>query len=131
MTTNNGILSFGVYKEISPIVVDTIKLLEDNKNNFKNYDFLYKSTIDHLLGILSYISKGYNKYHSQEKANFYSSSRDCVSITQSNLLLISKLDLIPKDKTQDIYNKLEDKIKYLNGLIKKMESKILNKNKDN
>ncbi len=130
LSSEKGIFNFGVYKEIFPIITNTIQLLEENKNNFQNYNFLYQSTIDSLLGILSNLSKGYNKYHSQDKAQLYSLSRDNLSISQSNLLLIAELKIISKDKILTTYNQLEEKIKYLNGLIRKMETNPPTKKKD-
>ncbi len=124
ISTDKGILNFGVYKELFPIVIETYTLLESNKVSLKTYDYLYENTISNLLNILSYLSKGYNKFHPSEKSFLYSSSRDCVSQTQSNLLIISELNnSISKESLLNIYNQFEDKIKYYNGLIKKIEEK--------
>ena len=124
INTDKGILSFGVYKELFPIVIETYNFLEKNKESIKEPSFIYSETIKHLFEILSYISKGYNKFHTNEKSFLYSSSRDCVSTVQSNLLVLSELNpSFPKDKALYFYNQFEDKIKYYNGLIKKIEEK--------
>jgi len=116
-----GILNFGVYKELFPIVIETYNFLENNKSLFK-VDFVYTDTVKNLIDILSFLSKGYNKFHSNEKSLLYSYSRDCVSTTQSNLLILSELNKdLSKEKTLYFYNQFEDKIKYFNGLIKKIE----------
>jgi hypothetical protein len=76
------------------------------------------------LDILSYLSKGYNRFYSKDKCQLYALSRDCVSVTQSNLLIISKLDInISKEIIINIYNQFEDNIKYYNGLLKKIEER--------
>jgi hypothetical protein len=124
INTDKGILSFGVYKELFPIVIETYLLLEKNKSSLKEHSFIYQNTIENLLNILSFLSKGYNKFHSNEKYLHYSNSRDCLSNTQSNLLIISELNLsISTDLLLNLYNQFEEKIKYFNGLIKKMEEK--------
>ena len=116
-----GILNFGVYKELFPIVIETYNFLENNKSLIK-VDFVYTDTVKNLIDILSFLSKGYNKFHSNEKSLLYSYSRDCVSTTQSNLLILSELNKdLSKEKTLYFYNQFEDKIKYFNGLIKKIE----------
>ena len=38
ITTDKGILNFGVYKELFPLVIDTYNFLEQNKS-FINQDF--------------------------------------------------------------------------------------------
>jgi hypothetical protein len=122
INTDKGILNFGVYKELFPIVIETYNFLEQNKDKIKNPDFLYSETIKNLFDILSFLSKGYNKFHSNEKSFLYSSSRDCVSNIQSNLLILSELNSsFPKEKALYFYNQFEDKIKFYNGLIKKIE----------
>lgn len=121
VNTEKGILNFGVYKEIFPIVIDTYNFLENNKSSISE-NFIYQETIKNLFQILSFLSKGYNKYHSDEKSLLYSYSRDCVSTTQSNLLILSEINKdLPKDKILFYYNQFEEKIKYFNGLIKKIE----------
>ncbi len=121
VNTEKGILNFGVYKEIFPIVIDTYNFLENNKSSISE-NLIYQETIKNLFQILSFLSKGYNKYHSDEKSLLYSYSRDCVSTTQSNLLILSEINKdLPKDKILFYYNQFEEKIKYFNGLIKKIE----------
>ncbi|NCT58043.1 hypothetical protein GW776_00835 [archaeon] len=116
-----GILNFGVYKELFPLVINTYKFLEENKSSI-NDNFIFQETISNLINILSFLSKGYNKYHSNEKSLLYSYSRDCVSTTQSNLLILSEINKdLSKDKILFFYNQFEEKIKYFNGLIKKIE----------
>lgn len=123
VNTEKGILNFGVYKELFPIVIDTYNYLEKYKELLNN-NYIYNDTLNNLHNILSYLSKGYNKFHSKDKAQLYSYSRDCVSTVQSNLLILSEIEkTISKEIILNIYNKFEDKIKYFNGLIKKIEEK--------
>lgn len=121
---NIGMCSLKLYQELFPVVIDTIKLLEENQNNFLKQDFLYKDTIQNLINILSNLSKGYNRFYSKDKCSFYASSRDCLSTVQSNIIIMSKLNLnLKKELLINIYNQLENNIKYYNGLLKKIEEK--------
>jgi hypothetical protein len=123
INTDKGIITFGIYKEIFPIVIETYQYLEKNNNLLNKYP-IYIDTINNLFNILSNLSKGYNKFHSRDKMILYSYSRDCVSTVQSNLLILSEIEkTISKAIILDFYNKFEEKIKYFNGLIKKMEEK--------
>lgn len=125
ISKESGILTFGIYKELFPLVIEAYNFLYKQKNNLENHNLIYQNTIENLINILSFLSKGYNKFYSKDKYLYYSQSRDCVSQTQSNLLIISEfLDSnLDKEKILNIYNNFEEKIKYFNGLIKKMEEK--------
>ena len=122
INTDKGILNFGVYKELFPIVIETYNFLNQNKDTIKEPSFIYSETLKNLFEILSFLSKGYNKFHTNEKSLLYSYSRDCVSQTQSNLLILSELNSsFSKEKALYFYNQFEEKIKFYNGLIKKIE----------
>lgn len=73
------------------------------------------------------LAKGYNIYNSEEKAKYYGQARDFLSHTQSNLLLLESLELIPKNQSQKIILGFEIKIRLFNAVIRKMEKPIFPK----
>ncbi|PIN81101.1 hypothetical protein COV13_02340 [Candidatus Woesearchaeota archaeon CG10_big_fil_rev_8_21_14_0_10_32_9] len=107
------------YKEIFPIVVKTLKTLENAHHH------TYQSLIDESrkvsAEILSKLAEGYNKYHPEEKAKNYSQARTNISKLQSNLNILHALQII--ENVQDIIQEYNEKMKSLNGLIKSMEIK--------
>jgi len=120
---NKGFINFSAYIESFPIVIDTINLLLEFeiKEKSKDFQFLFKETRDTAINILTLLAKGYNKYNSEEKAKCYGLARDFLSHTQSNLLILEKLDLIPQNQSQKQVLSFEGKIRLFNAVIKKME----------
>jgi len=122
---SKGISVFATYKEIFVIVSNILKLIiEYEKKEYpKEYAFLINKTKDVSLNILSCLSKGYNKFNSDDKAEEYILARDYASSLESNLLLLIELDILPKEEIINQYINLENKLSMFNGIIKKMEQK--------
>lgn len=120
---NKGFINFSAYIESFPIVIDTIKLLleYENKENSKDYLFLFKETKEVAINILTLLAKGYNKYNSEEKAKCYGQARNSLSQAQSNLLILENLNMIPQNLSQKQILCFESKIRLFNAVIKKME----------
>jgi len=122
---SKGISVFSTYKEIFAIVSSILKLvLEYEKKDYpKEYAFLINKTKDLSQNVLSCLSKGYNKFNSDDKAEEYILARDYASSLESNLLLLIELNILPKDETINQYVNLETKLSMFNGIIRKMEQK--------
>jgi len=120
-----GFTSLSVYEEVFPIVIKTIQILQSYKreNNQGEFIDLIERTQNCAVLILTSLADGYNKYHAEDKVILYSMARSNVSNTQSLMLILGGLEIIPKSLTDKIVNEFNEKIKMFNGIIKKMEDK--------
>lgn len=107
------------YKEIFPLVIKTLKLIENVHHH--TYQYIIEESRKICIEILSKLAEGYNKYHPDEKAKNYSQARTNISKLQSNLNILQALQII--ENTKEIIQEYNDKMKSLNGLIKSMEIK--------
>jgi len=126
---NKGFINFSAYIEALPIVIATQQLLAEyaNKEKAKDFIFIFTETKQVAINILILLAKGYNIYNSEEKVKYYGQARDFLSHTQSNLLLLESLGLIPKNQSQKIILDFEGKIRLFNAVIRKMEKPIFQK----
>ena len=92
----------------------------EGKNDFTCF---IDKTKDKAVSILTSLADGYNKYHAEDKVILYSQARSDVSHTQSLILVLSALDVLPENAGKKIAAMFDDKIRMFNGLIKKMEDK--------
>lgn len=120
-----GFTSLSVYEEVFPIVIKTIQILQSYKWENKEGDFidLINRAQNCAVLILTNLADGYNKYHAEDKVVLYNMARSNVSNTQSLMLILSALEIIPKSLTDNIVRQFNEKIKMFNGIIKKMEDK--------
>jgi len=93
----------------SMCVASSVFLIEDTK----------KTTIE----ILSYIASGYNNYDTNFKATEYNKARNAISMTQSNLILLNNNKLLSEENLNENYNALEDKLKMISGVLRKIEKR--------
>ena len=93
----------------SMCVASSVFLIEDTK----------KTTIE----ILSYIASGYNNYDTKLKATEYNKARNAISVTQSNLILLNNNKLLSDEELNENYNALEDKLKMISGVLRKIEKR--------
>lgn len=107
------------YKEIFPLVIKTLKLIENVHHH--TYQNLIEESRKICIDILSKLAEGYNKYHPDEKARNYSQARANISKIQNSLNILQALQII--ENTKEIIQEYNDKMKSLNGLIKSMEIK--------
>lgn len=120
-----GFTSLSVYEEVFPIVIKTIEILQSYKRENQHREFidLIDRTQNCAVLILINLADGYNKYHAEDKAVLYNMARSNVSKTQSLMLILSALEVIPKPLTDNMVNQFNEKMKIFNGIIKKMEDK--------
>lgn len=77
---------------------------------------------ENCIEILSSLADGYNKYYADGKVGLYNKARSCVSRVQSLLLTLEGLDILNKKQVFDLCNDYEDSLRFLNGLIRSMET---------
>jgi hypothetical protein len=113
--------SLKVYENIFPTVVRTLKLIESlDQFKLKNQHLLQLLN-ENCIEILSSLADGYNKYHTNGKVKLYNKARSCISRVQSLLLILYGMEVLNKKQVFDLLNDYEDSLRFLNGLIKKME----------
>lgn len=114
--------SLRVYENIFPTVVRTLKLIESlDQFKLKNQHLLQVLN-ENCVEILSSLADGYNKYHTEEKVQLYNKARGCISRVQSLLLTLHGMEILNKRQVFDLLNDYEDSLRFLNGLIKSMET---------
>lgn len=114
--------SLRVYESIFPTVVRTLKLIESlDQFKLKNQHLLQMLN-ENCVEILSSLADGYNKYHTEEKVQLYNKARSCISRVQSLLLTLYGMEVLNKKQVFDLLNDYEDSLRFLNGLIKNMET---------
>ncbi|MFT4311540.1 MAG: four helix bundle protein [Candidatus Woesearchaeota archaeon] len=119
---SNYFVNLNSFKEISVLIIKTLKFLEDKYHNI--YGFLIEDTRAMCVKALQNLADGYNKYHAEDKAKTYSKSRTNISKILSNLFLLNKLNLTKKEFVTELTKQFNEALKSLNGLIKSMEIKI-------
>jgi len=114
--------SLRVYENIFPTVVRTLKLIESlDQFKLKNQHLLQMLN-ENCIEILSSLADGYNKYHTEGKVQLYNKARSCISRVQSLLLTLNGMEVLNKKQVFDLLNDYEDSLRFLNGLIKTMET---------
>ena len=118
-----GFTNLSAYEETFPIVIQTIQILQSYKRENKQgeFDELFDKTKEKAVSILTSLADGYNKYHAEDKVVLYSQARSNVSHTQSLMLILSALNIMPEDAGKKIVARFDEKMKIFNGLIRKME----------
>lgn len=111
------------YEEIFPVVTKTLQFLHSFRRKSQDpcHIRLLDKTEEYAVGILNSLADGYNKYHAEDKVVLYSSSRSSLSNTQSMLLLLGSLGIIPVEAGRKIIDCYDEKMRIFNGLIKKLE----------
>ena len=110
------------YENVFPIVVRTIKLIE-SLDQFKiRHEVLLEQLYESSTGIILNLADGYNRYHREDKAELYNKARSCLSRTQSILFLLHALGIFNKKVVFGLCNEYEDCLRFLNGLIRTIET---------
>jgi len=125
MITNkkNTIADFFAYNETLPNIVTVLNVLKTINGSKSQDDYLLLKTKKQALKSLDYISFGYNTFDKLLKKTMYTKARYYLSATQSNLLLLIELKYLNEDRVKEVYNNLDDNIKTINSLIRKIDEK--------
>lgn len=122
--SEKGIASFKIYQDMFPVVEKVLLTLSDCESKcVASSAFLIEDTKKTAIEILSFIASGYNNYDTKLKAIEYNKSRNAISMTQSNLILLNNGKLLPDEKLNENYTALEDKLKMISGVLRKIEKR--------
>jgi len=117
MTKKFNVLELPIYRDYFEIFLEiSIELDKLIKNN-SSHMILVKQTYSTLIQIFPNLNAGYNYWEKHEKIKIYNKVRILLSQFQSQLHFLYELKIIKKDYFEEI----ENSIKYLGGLIKKIE----------
>jgi hypothetical protein len=109
------------YEEVSPAVVNGLKLLRDLDEYDTYWDFILKGLRRDLAESLPLLADGYNRYHYDDKAEAYREARSRLSRSQSCFLILKDVGVLNNKDVSPICEGLEGGIGRLNGLISRME----------
>ncbi|RCU47019.1 hypothetical protein DU504_06695 [Haloplanus salinus] len=109
------------YEEVSPAVVNGLKLLRDLDDYDTYWDFILKGLRRDLAESLPLLADGYNRYHYDDKAEAYREARSRLSRSQSCFLILKDVGVLNTNDVSPICEGLEGGIGRLNGLISRME----------
>jgi len=118
MEQYKGILSFSGYTELSTIVCDLLSEL--NKINNTHFDFIINKIKLQLIELLENLSKGYSRFYKKDKMQSYLYAKDTLCSIISNLYILYKLSVFPKDLYNKYCDLLNKKYSLFNGLLKKI-----------
>ncbi|MFA7134200.1 MAG: four helix bundle protein [archaeon] len=122
--SEKGIASFKIYQDMFPVVEKVLLTLSDCESKcVASSAFLVEDTKKTTIEILSYIASGYNNYDTNFKATEYNKARNAISMTQSNLILLNNNKLLSEENLNENYNALEDKLKMISGVLRKIEKR--------
>ena len=115
-----------IYREYFATFLSLIKKLDDLKQQSNNHKKLIDSAYSHAIEIFPNLNAGYNYWSMKGKLQIYNKVRISLSQLQVELSILKDLQII-KDDENDI---IEASIKYMNGLIRKLEQPDNNYNKN-
>ena len=122
--SEKGIASFKIYQDMFPVVEKVLLTLSDCESKcVASSAFLIEDTKKTAIEILSFIASGYNNYDTKLKAIEYNKSRNAISVTQSNLILLNNNKLLSDEELNENYNALEEKLKMISGVLRKIEKR--------
>lgn len=82
------------YEEVSPSVVEGLKLLRDLDDYDTYWDFILKGLRRDLAESLPLLADGYNRYHYSDKAEAYREARSRLSRCQSCFLILKDVGVL-------------------------------------
>lgn len=106
-----------IYREYFPVFLKIIQELDNLKLNNTTHKLLIDSAYSHAIEIFPSLNAGYNYWSMNGKLQIYNKVRICLSQLQVELSILKDLNTIKEDYS----NIIDDSIKYMNGLIRKLE----------
>ncbi len=119
MTKKMNVLELPIYKEHFNVFIEILNLLETYLNKEKiRHEILIRKTYEIATEIFPTLNAGYNYWGAKEKLLLYNKVRILLSELQSRIHLLYELKVIEKD----YFEELENSLRYIGGLIRKIES---------
>lgn len=106
-----------IYREYYEDFLKIFKELEQLKSNSKEHKKLIELTYLHAIEVFPNLNAGYNYWSMKGKLQIYNKVRILLSQLQVELSILQDLGVIKFDYSKP----LENSIKYMNGLIRKLE----------
>lgn len=111
----------GAYAHLLPIVIELLEVIDKSEKNkhAKLWWMLYEVSVNSITDLIV----GYNKYHTQDKANLYNKARENISRIQALIIILTYLKQFEKESEEKYCMKLEVCIRATSSLIKTIEEK--------
>ncbi len=106
-----------IYREYFPVFLKIIKELDELKLSNTTHKRLVDNAYSHAVEIFPNLNAGYNYWSMKGKLQIYNKVRILLSQLQIELSILKDLNIIKEDNSDTI----EASIKYMNGLIRKLE----------
>lgn len=117
MSKKLSVLELPIYREYFNVFLEIFEKLDELiKSDSKHY-LLIKNTYSTLIMIFPNLTAGYNYWGIKGKLQIYNKVRISLSQLQSQLHLLHELKIFEKD----YFDEIESSIRYIGGLIKKIE----------
>jgi hypothetical protein len=117
MTKKFSVLELPIYRDYFQIYLEIIEILETKKDTSK-HRILIIETYKTIIQIFPNLNAGYNYWGTKGKIKIYNKVRILLSYLQSQLHFLYELKVLEID----YFEEMEGSIRYVGGLIKKMES---------
>ncbi|MFW6286003.1 MAG: hypothetical protein ACOC16_02675 [Nanoarchaeota archaeon] len=117
MTKKLTVLELPIYRDYFPTFLEILNKLEEKLKTDSTHKLLIKKTYETVIEIFPNLNSGFNYWGTKGKLQIYNKVRMLLSKMQSQLHLLFELQVFEKD----YFEELESSIRYLGGLIKKIE----------
>lgn len=117
MSRKLSVLELPIYREHFGIFLEIIEKLDTMMKEKSNHGLLITETYQTSIQIFPNLTAGYNYWGTKGKLQLYNKVRILLSQMQSQLHLLYELKIFEKDYFEEI----EGSIRYIGGLIKKIE----------
>ncbi len=117
MSKKLSVLELPIYREHFEIFLEIIEKLDVLIREKSKHNLLLINTYQITIQIFPNLTAGYNYWGTKEKLLLYNKVRILLSQMQSQLYLLFQLGIFEKD----YFEELESSIRYIGGLIKKIE----------
>ena len=117
MSRKLSVLELPLYRDYFPIFLEILEKLNLEIKNKNGHILLLKETYETTIQIFPNLNAGFNYWGVKGKVQLYNKVRILLSQLQSQLNLLFELKIFQKD----YFLEIEDSIKYIGGLIKKVE----------
>ncbi len=113
--------TLSIYKHLLPTVSDILEIVEKSEKDrhVKIWWALYETSVNAVTELIV----GYNKYHSDHKADVYNKVRADMSRMQALITILIQLNQFKKEVGQKCCMQLEECVRATSSLIRKMEGK--------
>jgi hypothetical protein len=117
MSKKLTVMELPLYRDYFEVYKEIMEKLEYLIQKNSKHSLLLKETYKTTIQIFPYLTAGYNYFGVKGKVKLYNKVRMLLSQLQSQIHILFELKLFEKE----YFEELENSIKYIGGLIKKVE----------